>query len=336
MRGWLLTPLIFCLPTAGARANPAAAPGPAPWISAPSPAMAPPWPGEECRGAIAAAERGHGIPPQLLAAIGRVESGRRDPSTGSMGAWPWTINAEGEGAYFESKAEAIAAVTALRARGVRSIDVGCMQVNLMHHPTAFTTLEMAFDPAANADYAARFLGPAFPGQSGDWNKATADYHSAYPPEGEPYAAKVLSVWPEEQRKAGLARRRPWRPPAARRWPARSRRYRVHQPPECRLSRGCRPCCRHGCIRRRWRPRTRRRRSCGPPACRVPRSASGDAVPARRAGHSAHEPDGRARKPLRNAFPARRPRDARIAIAAPDANAARHADHGGRTLDNAGQ
>src|SRR5271156_2546339 len=129
-------------------------------------------PGEQCRAAIAAAERGHAIPPQLLAAIGRVESGRRDPDTGAWGAWPWTINAEGQGSYFESKAQAIRAVEALRARGVRSIDVGCMQVNLMHHPAAFANLDMAFEPAVNADYAARFLVELH-GQTGDWTKATA-------------------------------------------------------------------------------------------------------------------------------------------------------------------
>jgi hypothetical protein len=160
-------------------------------------------PGEQCRAAIGAAERGHGIPPQLLASIGRVESGRRDPSTGMWGAWPWTINSEGQGSYFESKADAISAVMALQARGVRSIDVGCMQVNLMHHPTAFASLDMAFEPAVNADYAARFL-VQLNGQSADWTKATASYHSANPWEGGPYAAKVNSIWPEEQRKASAA------------------------------------------------------------------------------------------------------------------------------------
>ena len=161
-----------------------------------------PAPGQQCRAAIAAAERGHGIPAQLLQAIGRVESGRRDPNTGEWGAWPWTINAEGQGSWFETKAEAIQAVSALQAHGVRSIDVGCMQVNLMHHPNAFASLDMAFEPAVNADYAARFLHELYD-QTGDWTHATADYHSANPAEGGPYAAKVVSVWPEEQRKAGL-------------------------------------------------------------------------------------------------------------------------------------
>jgi hypothetical protein len=188
--------LILCFLTGNARALPLS-----PTASSP---------GEQCRTAIAAAERGHGVPPQLLAAIGQVESGRRDPATGLWGAWPWTINAEGQGYYFATKAEAIQTVEALRARGVRSIDVGCMQVNLMHHSAAFVSLDMAFEPAVNADYAARFLVQLY-GQTGDWTHATANYHSANPDEGGPYAAKVTSVWPEEQRKAGLAPPMPFAP-----------------------------------------------------------------------------------------------------------------------------
>src|ERR1700733_4259350 len=189
MPRWSFAALIFCL----LRANAGAVPLSSTAIS----------PGEQCRAAIAAAERGHGVPAQLLAAIGRVESGRRDPATGAWAPWPWTINAEGQGSFFDSKAEAIQAVRALQARGVRSIDVGCMQVNLMHHPTAFPNLDMAFEPAVNADYAARFLIELHD-QTADWTKATADYHSANPQEGEPYAAKVISVWPEERQKAGGA------------------------------------------------------------------------------------------------------------------------------------
>lgn len=166
-------------------------------------AQAVPSPGDQCRAAIAGAERTHAIPPQLMAAIGRVESGRRDPATGVGGAWPWTINAEGQGYYFDTKPQAIAKVEELRARGVRSIDVGCMQVNLMHHATAFPNLEQAFEPAVNADYAARFL-VQLREKTGDWTKATAFYHSANPALGEPYAAKVMAVWPEEQRKAGAS------------------------------------------------------------------------------------------------------------------------------------
>ena len=36
-------------------------------------------------------------------------------------------------------------------RGVRQVDVGCMQINLQSHPHAFASLEDAFDPGSNAD-----------------------------------------------------------------------------------------------------------------------------------------------------------------------------------------
>src|ERR1700721_4178174 len=77
-----------------------------------------------CVPAITTAENSLRLPPHLLEAIAEVESGRPDPSTGRLQPWPWTINAEGVGAFFMTKADAIAAVRSLQARGVRSIDVG--------------------------------------------------------------------------------------------------------------------------------------------------------------------------------------------------------------------
>ena len=159
-------------------------------------------PGLLCRAAIAGAERGQAIPAHLMVAIGRVESGRRDDATGVQHPWPWTINAEGQGFYFDTKAQAVAAVRAMQARGVKSIDVGCMQVNLMHHPDAFPNLDQAFDPAANATYAARYLRELFV-QTGSWPKATAAYHSATPERGTPYQQKVAAVWPEEQKRLSI-------------------------------------------------------------------------------------------------------------------------------------
>ena len=145
-----------------------------------------------CRAAILAAERASGVPDRLMQAVGIIESGRRD-AQGQVAPWPWTINVEGQGFTFESKAEAIAAVNAHRARGARSIDVGCMQVNLLHHGQAFASLDEAFDPAANARYAARFLLQLL-AQTGSWPRAVAGYHSLTPDLGEPYARKVLAQW----------------------------------------------------------------------------------------------------------------------------------------------
>jgi hypothetical protein len=132
-----------------------------------------------------------------MAAIGRVESGRLD-AQGAMHPWPWTINAEGEGRMYETKAEAVAAVETLHAHGVQSIDVGCMQVNLMFHPTAFGSLDQAFDPVANANYAARFLIELY-GRTHSWTEATARYHSSTPKLGAEYQRKVATVLPAELR-----------------------------------------------------------------------------------------------------------------------------------------
>lgn len=148
--------------------------------------------GTACRAAIAMAEREAGIPTGLLQAIGRVESGRRDPATGRFAPWPWTINAEGRGMYFPSREAAIAEVRQLQARGVRLIDIGCMQVNLLHHPNAFPSVEAGFDPVANVAYAVRFL-KSLHAQTGDWAQATARYHSATPERGLIYHQRVMAA-----------------------------------------------------------------------------------------------------------------------------------------------
>jgi hypothetical protein len=169
-----------------------------------SPGMAMPMAGAEtsCRLAIQLAERGAGplgtaVPAGLMGAIARVESGRADVS-GQVAPWPWTVNAEGSGHYYDSKAAAIAAVRQMQTSGMRSIDVGCMQINLIHHPTAFASLEQAFDPVANTAYARAFLGQLF-AQYGSWTKATAAYHSTTPDLGDAYARKVAALLPDEQR-----------------------------------------------------------------------------------------------------------------------------------------
>lgn len=146
-----------------------------------------------CETAIASAERSAGLPARMMTAIAMTESGRFDSTAGRVRPWPWTINAEGAGQYFASREQAIAAVHALRARGVQSIDVGCMQVNLMYHPAAFTSVEDAFDPQANAQYAARFLTSLFSAH-GHWHKAIGAYHSMTPARASAYLDLVMARW----------------------------------------------------------------------------------------------------------------------------------------------
>src|SRR5436190_23421065 len=76
-------------------------------------------------------ETKHRIPRGLLHAISKAESGRKD-DTGRIVPWPWTINAQGQGYFFPTKEAAITAVQEMQAKGIESIDVGCMQINLYH------------------------------------------------------------------------------------------------------------------------------------------------------------------------------------------------------------
>lgn len=152
-----------------------------------------------CANAVISAERHYGIPSRLLDAISRVESGRPDGS-GAVAAWPWTINAAGQGYFYDTKAQAIAAVRQFQASGIESIDVGCMQINLRQHPDAFSSLEEAFDPQTNTEYGASFLADLFQKLHG-WRQATAAYHSLTPARGLPYAQRVSALWQDDDEPA---------------------------------------------------------------------------------------------------------------------------------------
>jgi hypothetical protein len=180
-----------------------------------------------CATIIARAERRHGIPVRLLRAISLAETGRYDPRAKAMIAWPWAVNAGGRGRFFATKSQAIAAVRRLRAQGARNIDVGCMQVNLMHHPKAFADLNTAFDPARNVAYAARFLKDLHT-KTGSWIDAVAAYHSRLARQGNPYMLRVLRIWVDRRARPlpqRLAARNAAKrgPPAARRGATASKR-----------------------------------------------------------------------------------------------------------------
>jgi hypothetical protein len=146
-----------------------------------------------CETAVTTAEYDNRLPPGLLGAISVTETGRVQPASGRFRPWPWTINAEGEGEFFTTRQDAILAVRALQARGVRSVDVGCLQVSLLFHPDAFASLDEAFDPHANASFAARFLHALY-ADSKNWPAAIASYHSETPILGDAYRVQVMAHW----------------------------------------------------------------------------------------------------------------------------------------------
>ena len=182
---------------------------------------------ENCARPIAAAERAHAIPAQLLQAISLAESGRWHKARRAKFAWPWTVTAEGRGRHLPNKEAAISHVKTLRARGITNIDVGCMQINLHHHPKAFADLDRAFDPAPNADYAARFLH-RLRQASRSWSLAIGPTEAF----GKRYRTKIYGLWRDERQRAyriaRLARIKAFRERRARQRAARKVSLRLAQ------------------------------------------------------------------------------------------------------------
>jgi hypothetical protein len=149
-----------------------------------APAASPP---PDCAALAEAAGREAGLPAGLLPAIARVESLRRH--AGEVRAWPWTLNEEGEGLYFDTRQAALDRLRAARRRGVTNIDVGCMQINFHWHGDAFASLEAMLDPVENTAYAAAFL-QRLRARHGSWRAAAAAYHSTTPTHARRYLARL--------------------------------------------------------------------------------------------------------------------------------------------------
>lgn len=142
---------------------------------------------------LAAAEKAgekYGVSYDLLQTISAVESGKWSDLHNTYIAWPWTINVNGKGYYFESKEEAVEAIKKFQAKGYNSIDVGCMQINLKYHGDAFASVEEALNPENNVQYSAKFLRSLYSRYGNDWQKAAKRYHSANVKEGDVYAARL--------------------------------------------------------------------------------------------------------------------------------------------------
>tara|TARA_Y100001934_G_scaffold236213_1_gene287550 strand:- start:1158 stop:1664 length:507 start_codon:yes stop_codon:yes gene_type:complete len=81
-----------------------------------------------------------------------------------------------------------------KAEGVRSIDVGCMQVNLIKHPKAFEKLDQTPDPEANAQYSAKPFSK-LRRANGSISRAIVHYHSTTSEKKyRAYTPKVIKLW----------------------------------------------------------------------------------------------------------------------------------------------
>lgn len=139
--------------------------------------------GEICDQAARIAAERTGVPLSVLQAITRTETGQS--KAGRFVPWPWTVNMEGKGVWFDTLDEARAYVFRNFKRGARSFDVGCFQINYKWHHKGFSSIDDMFDPVTNATYAARFLGQLH-AELGSWSDAAGAYHSRTPKLAERY------------------------------------------------------------------------------------------------------------------------------------------------------
>ena len=139
-----------------------------------------------CERAAEVASAESGVPLDVLRAIFLTETGRR--IGGQMQPWPWTVNMEGAGQWFDDRDAALEYVRRHMQRGARSFDVGCFQINYRWHGKAFSSVEEMFDPLLNARYAARFLSELY-GEFGNWTRAAGAYHSRTPEFARRYEAR---------------------------------------------------------------------------------------------------------------------------------------------------
>lgn len=118
------------------------------------------------------AER-HSIPTSIFYAVALTESGKQYDST--LLPWPWTLNIDGDGNYYESYHAAKIALSKALEKS-QSVDIGLMQINWRWHQDKLQNIATALNPLQNLNYGARILHECYQ-QSGDWWEAVGHYHS---------------------------------------------------------------------------------------------------------------------------------------------------------------
>lgn len=139
-------------------------------------------------------EKKYGIPKGVLEAISLKETGVKHPEHTAPVPNPWAVCVNSPkvlSQFFTAKELAMNFVYSQLLSGNNNIDVGCMQINLRSHPKAFRTLNDAFNPHKNIDFAASLLRKHYD-RLGNWKQAIAHYHSASSL-GKAYSDDVMRI-----------------------------------------------------------------------------------------------------------------------------------------------
>ena len=132
--------------------------------------LSPPAAAGDCEREIDRSALRHGVPAEVLHAVGQTETGRGD------GLRPNALNIAGQSHYDLSTQQALKLFSEARRRGIKLIDIGCMQINHHYHKQHFSSVSEMLDPQRNVDYAARFLKQLY-AEERNWTMAVARYHA---------------------------------------------------------------------------------------------------------------------------------------------------------------
>lgn len=163
-----------------------------------------------CEREMARAAQQHGIPLGILYAVGLTETGRR----GAL--YPYALGADGQTVFAKDMSDAIANFEAMRAKGIKLIDLGCMQINHYYHGDKFASVQAMFDPAKNVEYAARFLKELKQREeAGQWRwpatmraPTTNPRRSAMSATSSPISSRAASARGPTRRARSVSRKRP--------------------------------------------------------------------------------------------------------------------------------
>lgn len=138
------------------------------------------------------------VPAKLLYAVALVESGR-PVEEGRIEPWPWTLNIEGQGFFFETREELYLALIQTAKDG-RSFDIGYMQLNWKWKFDRLHSAWLATDPTMNVLTGCRIIREHYDGvAAGNWFRAAGLYHREANDEvsqtiRERYTQKVQQTW----------------------------------------------------------------------------------------------------------------------------------------------
>lgn len=130
-----------------------------------------------------------GVDPYILYSVAILESGRKW-GDGMVRPWPWTLNVNGRGIYFDTRMEALKHLEESR-RDTGNIDVGILQVNIHYHGDKVARIENLLDYEMNLRVAARILREAILSSPGDPVIGVGRYHSWREKRARAYGARAI-------------------------------------------------------------------------------------------------------------------------------------------------